>query len=93
MILTSDHTQAAEMIVALLDELATQHDSDSIVWLAQAIAAYMASSDGEIPIAASAGQHVRMRRAADAALARLHEHDMTEALTEILLLEHDEVSE
>ena len=86
--LTPEHVIAAEAITAILDVLNEQHEDASVIWLAQALAAYRAASDGEIPVAISAAQHVRMRRAADSFLGSdIGAHDLREALTEILLLE------
>ena len=87
MTLTRDHVQAAEAIMVILDDLAERHDGASVIWLIQALAAYQASADGEIPTASSAAQHVRMRRAADTFLRTHGAHEIDEALTEILLLE------
>ncbi len=87
MILTRDHIAAAESIMELLDDLAERHDGASVVWLVQALSAYSASSDGEIPIAISAAQHVRMRRATDLFLGTHGAHEIDEVLTEVLLLE------
>ena len=87
MILTRDHVSAAEVIMNVLDDLAERHDGASVVWLIQALAAYTTSSDGEIPIALSAAQHVRMRRATDLFMSTHGAHEIDEVLTEVLLLE------
>jgi hypothetical protein len=87
MILTRDHVTAASSIMETLDDLAERHDGASVVWLIQVLSAYAASSDGEIPVAVSAAQHVRMRRATDLFLGTHGAHDIDEVLTEVLLLE------
>jgi hypothetical protein len=82
---------AADAIVKILDELANHHSSNEVTWVAQVIAAYMASGDVDndtgVPpvIASSAAQHVKMRRITDAFLATCQGHDIEEVLTEVLV--------
>lgn len=86
MTLDPEIVSAAEKIAKILDGLQFTHDGRAVIWLAQAMAAYAVASDGEILIASSAGQHVRMRRAASAYLEGCGAHDVAEVLAEIALV-------
>lgn len=85
MTLTPDVLTAAEAIVEILDTLAETHPARDVMWLAQAVAAYMVSSDGDVNRAESGAQHVHMRRAIDEFLSGAGAHGMDEVLTEILV--------
>ena len=85
MTLTPDVVTAAEAIVEILDTLAESVPGADVIWLAQALAAYAASGDGEIARAASGAQHVHMRRAIDEYLTTAGAHSIDEVLTEILV--------
>src|SRR5690349_16477242 len=87
MTLTPAVLDAAEAITAILDELQNTHPGADVIWLAQAIAAYTVSGDGEISRAESGAQHVHMRRAIDEHLVRVGctALEISEVLTEILV--------
>lgn len=85
MTLTPDVLTAAEAIVNILDELQNTHPGADVIWLAQALAAYAVSGDGEISRAESGAQHVHMRRAIDEFLVTNGAHDLREMLTAILV--------
>lgn len=83
--LTPEVVTAAEAIVEILDALTESTPGADVLWLAQALAAYTASADGDISRAASGAQHVHMRRAIDEYLTTAGAHGIDEVLTEILV--------
>jgi hypothetical protein len=86
MTLTPDVLTAADAIISILDELQNTHPGADVIWLAQALAAYVVSGDGEIGRAESGAQHVHMRRAIDEFLLDPRRaHGIDEILTEILV--------
>ena len=86
MTLTPEVLVAAEAVVSILDELQNTHPGADVIWLAQALAAYAVSGDGDISRAESGAQHVHMRRAIDEFLLDPRRaHGIDEILTEILI--------
>jgi hypothetical protein len=86
MTLTPDVLVAAEAIVSILDELQNTHPGVDVIWLAQALAAYAVSGDGDISRQDSSAQHMHMRRAIDEFLLDPRRaHGIDEILTEILV--------